>query len=70
MAEDSNASTKDPRRSGFHHRASEWVSRLNEEGRCMDIRGVVPLAPDSLINSAIRHTGYSDLGVDDWREPF
>jgi len=36
----------------------------------MDIRAVVPLEPDSLIDSAIRHTGCSDLGVDDWREPF
>ena len=70
MAEDSNASTKDPRKVWVPPPRPEWVSRLNEEGRCMDIRAVVPLEPDSLINSAIRHTGYSDLGVDDWREPF
>ena len=70
MAEDSNASTKDPRKVWVPPPRPEWVSRLNEEGRCMDIRGVVPLEPDSLINSAIRHTGCSDLGVDDWREPF
>jgi len=36
----------------------------------MDIRGVVPFDPDSLIRSAIQSTGLSDFGVDDWREPF
>ncbi|MFA5524879.1 MAG: sulfotransferase [Tissierellales bacterium] len=36
----------------------------------MDIKGVVPLDPQSLIASAIEATGYSDFGADDWREPF
>jgi hypothetical protein len=48
----------------------EWVRRINEEGNCMNIRGVVPLDPQSLIDSAVRSTGLSDFGVDDWREPF
>jgi hypothetical protein len=46
------------------------MKRINEEGDCMDIRGVVPLDSKSMIDAAIRSTGFSDLGVDDWREPF
>lgn len=48
----------------------EWVQRINEEGRYMDISGVVPLDPQSLIASAQRTTGLSDFGDDAWREPF
>lgn len=48
----------------------QWVQRINEEGECMDICGVVPLDPESLIASAIGSTGLSDFGIDDWREPF
>jgi len=48
----------------------EWVQRINEEGRCMNISGVVPLDPQSLIASAQRTTGLSDFGDDAWREPF
>jgi len=47
----------------------EWVQRINEEGECMNIRGVVPLDEDSLINSAMTATGLSDFGTDEWREP-
>jgi Sulfotransferase family len=48
----------------------EWVQRLIEEGDCMDIRAVVPLDENSLLASAMRSTGLSDFGDDDWREPF
>lgn len=48
----------------------EWVQRLNEEGACMDIRAVVPLDEASLLDAAMRSTGLSDFGADDWREPF
>lgn len=48
----------------------DWVERINEEGRCMNMQGVVPLDEDSLINSAVRATGLSDFGMDEWREPF
>jgi hypothetical protein len=48
----------------------EWVQRINEEGAGMDIRAVVPLDEDSLLNAAIASTGLSDFGADDWREPF
>jgi Sulfotransferase family len=48
----------------------EWVQRINEEGYCMDISGVVPLDEKSLLESAMRSTGLSDFGADDWREPF
>ncbi|MET0656560.1 MAG: sulfotransferase [Steroidobacteraceae bacterium] len=48
----------------------EWVQRINEEGYCMDIRGVVPLDEASLLASAMQNTGLSDFGTDEWREPF
>ena len=48
----------------------EWVQRVNEEGYCMNISGVVPLDEKSLLESAMRTTGLSDFGSDEWREPF
>ena len=48
----------------------EWVSRINAEGDCMDIRSVVPLDAASLIDAAMRHTRLSDFGEESWREPF
>jgi hypothetical protein len=48
----------------------EWVQRINEEGACMDIRGIVPLDDRSLLDTAMRNTGLDDFGPDDWREPF
>ena len=51
-------------------RRPEWVQRVNEEGYCMDISGVVPLDEKSLLDSAMRTTGLSDFGSEEWREPF
>src|ERR1700722_9234065 len=48
----------------------EWVQRINDEGRYLDIKNVVPLDEASLIGSAMRATGLSDFGSDEWREPF
>jgi Sulfotransferase family len=48
----------------------DWLIRLNEEGHCMDIKGVIPLEEHGLIDSAMKNTGLSDFGADDWREPF
>ena len=48
----------------------EWVQRINEEGGYMDATGVVPLDADSLIAAAMRNTGLTDFGSDDWRDPF
>ena len=48
----------------------EWVKRINEEGKCLDIHAVVPLDDNSLLNSAMTATGLSDFGADDWHEPF
>ncbi|MET0985344.1 MAG: sulfotransferase [Steroidobacteraceae bacterium] len=48
----------------------EWVTRVNEEGACMDISGVVPLDERSLIASATAACGLTDFGAEDWREPF
>jgi hypothetical protein len=48
----------------------DWVQRINDEGACMNARGVVPLDADSLIASAVAATGLKDFGDDDWREPF
>ncbi|MFA5633159.1 MAG: sulfotransferase [Porticoccaceae bacterium] len=48
----------------------EWVKRINEEGAFLDLKGVVPLDENSLIEHAKRNTGLSDFGADDWYEPF
>lgn len=48
----------------------EWVAAVNREGAFLDLKGVVPLDPQSLIATAVANTGLSDFGSDDWREPF
>jgi hypothetical protein len=48
----------------------DWVQRLNDEGRCMDLRSVVPLDEESLCGAAMRRTGLHDFGDERWREPF
>ena len=48
----------------------EWLAHVNKEGSYIDLEGVVPLDPDSLVNTAIKNTGLSDFGGDEWREPF
>lgn len=48
----------------------EWVARINQEGRHMDIAAVVPLDEDSLLRSAMQATGLTDFGAEDWREHF
>jgi hypothetical protein len=48
----------------------DWVQKLNEEGRYLDIKSVVPLDESSLIAHAKANTGLSDFGKDDWHEPF
>jgi Sulfotransferase family len=48
----------------------DWVRRVNDEGRWMNLRGVVPLDVDSLLRSAREATGLDDFGADDWFEPF
>jgi hypothetical protein len=48
----------------------DWVQRINDEGRWMNISGIVPLTAGSLIDAAIQTTGLSDFGEGDWYEPF
>lgn len=48
----------------------EWVTRINDEGSCMDIKSVVPLDENSLLSHAKANTGLDDFGADDWYEPF
>jgi Sulfotransferase family len=48
----------------------DWVAKVNHEGACMDIKSVVPLDENSLLNSAREGTGLQDFGADDWYEPF
>lgn len=65
-----DAPAADPRRAWSPPPHPEWLARLNEEGRCMNIRAIVPLDPAELIATVQRDTGLSDFGDDDWREPF
>ncbi len=48
----------------------EWAREFIDIGRQIDAKSVVPLDEDSLLQSAIRNTGLTDFGDDDWREPF
>ena len=48
----------------------EWLARVNDEGRGMDIASVIPLGARELIETAMAKTGLSNFGDDDWREPF
>jgi hypothetical protein len=48
----------------------EWLSTFNDEGRHMDIKNLVPLDPNELIETAKRATGFDDFGDERWREPF
>lgn len=48
----------------------EWLARFNAEGQHTDLRSLVPLNADELIDTACRRTGLSDFGDNRWREPF
>lgn len=48
----------------------EWVEQVNAEGRAMDIKSVVPLDKNSLLEHARANTGLTDFGDDNWHEPF
>jgi hypothetical protein len=47
-----------------------WMKTLNDLGAGLDIKGVVPLTPESLMGQAAATAGLSDFGDDDWLEPF
>jgi Sulfotransferase family len=70
MSANENSPVKDPRKVWTPPPRPDWLKRVNEEGACMDIRGVVPLDSASMLAAAQRSTGLSDFGIDDWREPF
>lgn len=48
----------------------DWLETFNAEGEYMDIRRLVPLEADELIETARRSCGFDDFGDDQWREPF
>jgi hypothetical protein len=48
----------------------DWLVKVNEEGRHLDLPSVVPLNGPSLLEAATSNTGLSDFGSDPWREPF
>lgn len=47
-----------------------WMAKLNALGEGLDIRGIVPLTPESLMQQARADTGLEDFGDDPWLEPF
>jgi hypothetical protein len=61
----STSQTEDRRQRWQPPSRPEWVQRINDEGRCMDISGVVPLDKKSLLDAAMRATGLSDFGSND-----
>lgn len=48
----------------------EWLTRVNREGACFDLPGVIPLDDNSLIACAREATGLDNFGDDLWHEPF
>jgi hypothetical protein len=63
--------TTPDRRAGWRPRPRpDWVRRVNEEGRILDARSIVPLDEASLVACAMRNAGLSDFGDEGWREPF
>lgn len=49
----------------------DWLARFLEETAAWEhVGNLVPLEASELIETAMRNTGLSDFGVDDWREPF
>ena len=63
--------TSPDRRRDWQPRARpEWLRRVNEEGKILDAKSIVPLDEDSLLRCARENTGLDDFGDDDWREPF
>lgn len=48
----------------------EWLARFLKETRSWNAAAVAPLDAGELIATAMRNTGLSDLGPDDWRTPF
>lgn len=48
----------------------DWLKTFNGHGAGLDIKSVVPLTTENLIETAQLRTGLSDFGDDDWREPF
>jgi hypothetical protein len=48
----------------------DWVKRVNDECSALDIRSVVPLDEQSLLDHARRNTGLSDFDDDGWLDHF
>lgn len=48
----------------------EWMQTLNNLSEGLNINAIVPLSPASLISEAIRNTGLSDFGEQDWLQHF
>src|SRR3546814_20860557 len=48
----------------------EWVRIFNGIGEGLNIRSVVPLTVESLMEEAKKNTGLSDFGEDGWLEHF
>ncbi len=47
----------------------EWLAALNREGEYLDLKSLVHLDRDSLIETACLKAGLRDFGKDHWREP-
>jgi len=48
----------------------EWLAALNKNAANLDMRSVVPLDGESLIEQAVRNTGLDDFGDQHWRAHF
>lgn len=48
----------------------DWVQKVIDEGRHMDIRSLVPLQADELMTTAQHNTGLDDFGSYEWLQGF
>jgi hypothetical protein len=49
----------------------EWLAKFNQIGQMMDIKSVISLSAESLMDEAKRNTGLSDFGADNrWEKHF
>src|SRR5260221_8903271 len=46
------------------------MKTLNDIGEGLDIKAIVPMTSQSLMQHASANTGVTDFGDDDWFEPF
>jgi len=64
------AEQRDRRKTYVPPERPAWLAKLNELGKLMDAKSIIPLDEESLCRQAMLNTGLSDFGEDGWRDRF